>query len=210
MKKLLLSVTIVLFLSSVSQAQLLRSYGVKFGTTLSSQDWQYSVQNFNMLYEPDSKIAFNAGLFAEFLNNDIFSVITEINYIETGAEEEMPVTTIDNPDGIGATIKWDVSIKYLSMSLLAKARLNMGNYQPYVAAGPYLDLQIDKSADIESFNTDPNMYGIKAGIGSEISSLLPFDFLVELMYKFDFDSVYKTAGLEITSKMFELRVGIML
>ena len=208
MKKLSILI-IILLLAISSEAQVLRSVGIKLGFTLSSQDWKYSNLSSISSWNPDSKLGFNGGLFAEFLNDNIFTIVTELNFLEKGAEYEMPVTTADNPDGTGQTILWNASLTYLNFSLLGKARYDMGAITPYLIAGPYLDIELNKSDELSYQDADKNRLGLKAGIGSEIN-ILPVKLIVEFVYQYDFDSFNKTELLEITSQAFDIRVGVML
>ena len=207
MKKISFIILILILISS-TDAQILRGIGVKVGTTFSSQDWNYSGLSSIASWSPDSKTGFNAGVFAEFLNNENFSLVTELNFLEKGAEHEMPVTTADNPDGTGATILWDASLTYINFSLLGKVRYNLNVVSPYVVLGPSLDVELNKSEEVSSIDIDKTRLGLKAGIGSEIN-ILPVKLFAEFVYQHDFKSLFKNQLLEITSKAFDLRIGVM-
>ncbi len=200
---------ILLFFMGVSiQAQFLRGFGIKMGTSVTSQNWEY--RNFPVMdFADGSKMTISPGVFAEFFTDKNFSLLSEINYVQKGASEELQISTIENPLGTNETVKWNAVLDYLNISLLGKFRIQTGSFQPYIVAGPYLDLEIDKTNELENFNTDPNKFGIKTGIGSEID-ILSIKLLLEIVYHIELDELYKTDILKITSSSYDIRIGVML
>ena len=100
------------------------NFSVKPGNTLA----------LNFTFEPDNRIGLNIGIFAELLNNPIISIVTELNYIQKGMKEEVPVTTPSQPDGTGEFVTWDTRIDYINLSAFGKLRLNLGIISPYLIA----------------------------------------------------------------------------
>jgi len=208
--KFIYPIIIVLFIVSTSQAQLLRGYGFKVGATLASEDWDYKQLND---FQPDSRWGFNIGVFCEFLNIPYFSVVTEFNYVQKGMSEDIPVTTITQPDGTGEYITWDTRVDYLDLSALGKLRFDLEMFLPYILLGPKIDFEIAQehslgSANIVEENFNEVMYGFKIGIGGTIK-INTISLLAEILYDYDINDLYEGEYLTVTSNSVDFRLGIM-
>ena len=172
MKRFFLALILVTFIST-SQAQFVRGYGIKLGTTVSNQDWEY-VPSLNVTLNPDNRLGLNIGFFAELLNNPILSIVTEVNYVQKGMKTDIEKTTVSNPDGTGEFITWDTRVDYINLSALGKIRVKLGIVSPYVIAGPKIDFEINKVFSLNEANSveenfNKNRIGFKVGIGAEIN-----------------------------------------
>jgi hypothetical protein len=199
MKKLV-TITLVLLFAGISQAQLLRGAGIKLGVTFASQNWDYAVVNI----DPDTRVGFNIGAFAEFFDIPVFSVVGEVNYVQKGLRNLEASIFDEFLDG-------HVRLDYLNFSVLGKARLHYVAVSPYIVAGPKLDIEINRNAIEESLilsNFNKERLGFKIGIGTEIH-LLYASLLVEFIYDADFNELYSNNNLSIDSKSYDLRIGVM-
>ena len=135
-----------LFIGSISQAQILRGYGIKIGTTISNQNYDYSSSSglSALSFDSESRVGLNIGVFAEFLNLPFISIVTEANYIQKGMKKEIPITTTTQPDGTGEFITWKTSVDYINLSAFGKLRFNIRDFSPYVLIGPKLILKLIK------------------------------------------------------------------
>ncbi len=211
MKKLFFVIILLFFVSS-TQAQLIRGYGIKLGITSANQNWDY-VPATNFSFEPDNRVGVNFGVFAELLDIPFFSIATELNYVQKGMKEEIPVTTTSQPDGTGEFVTWDTRLDYINFSALGKFRLNLGVASPYLIAGPKIDFEINKSfsqgqPNVVENNFKKNRLGFKIGIGTEID-LLPIKLLAEFLYDADFNELYENEFLKVNSNSMDFRIGIM-
>ncbi len=208
MKMLIIILSILL--PEIVNAQILNDYGIKVGGTLNHQNWNYSIDYAN--FDPDDALGLNIGVFGEFLEVSNFELVGEINYIQRNVEKEVPVTTVQNPDGDGTTITWSLKINYLNFSALAKAKIDFGVITPYFIGGPAIDYEINKSInDKASFYDDfkKDQFSIRFGAGSEIH-LESINLLVEFIYTQNLTSLYKNENVEVTTHCFDFRLGIML
>ena len=215
MKKVCFAVALI-FVFSSSQAQIIRGYGLKLGTTISNQNWEYSNSSglSGASFKTDNRIGLNIGIFSEFLNLPFISVVTEVNYIQKGMKEEVPVTTVTQPDGTGEFITWETRVDYINISAFGKFRLNVGIFSPYVILGPKIDFEIYKKdsfgqVNVVAENFDKNRFGLKFGIGTEVN-LLSFSLLAEFLYDVDFNELYENENLKVNSNSFDFRIGIIL
>ena len=214
MKKLFLALILFTFIST-SQAQFIRGIGLKVGTTISNQDWQYSISSglSGLSFEPDSRAGLNIGIFIELLDVPLISIVTEVNYTQKGMEQELPVTTVTQPDGTGEFVTWNTRVDYLNISAFGKLRLNVGLFTPYILLGPKIDIEINKETSFDQLdeveeNFNKNMLGFKVGVGTEIN-LLSLNLLAEILYDVNFNELYENQNLKVNSNSFELRIGLM-
>ena len=165
-------------------------------------------------FEPGSRWGLNVGIFSEFFNLLYFSLVTELNYVQKGMKEDIPVTTTTNPDGTGEYITWDTRVDYINVSTLGKLRLNFSLINPYILVGPKIDLEINQenslgSADVVEDNFETTMYGAKLGCGVEIE-LSSFSILAEVIYDYNFNDLFKNENLTVTTSSVDFRLGIIL
>ena len=212
MKRFFLALILVTFIST-SQAQFVRGYGIKLGTTVSNQDWEY-VPSLNVTLNPDNRLGLNIGFFAELLNNPILSIVTEVNYVQKGMKTDIEKTTVSNPDGTGEFITWDTRVDYINLSALGKIRVKLGIVSPYVIAGPKIDFEINKVFSLNEANSveenfNKNRIGFKVGIGAEIN-LMSLNLIFEFLYDADFNELFENENLKVNSNSIDLRVGLMI
>ncbi len=212
MKRFFFSLILFTFIAA-TQAQIVRGYGVKLGTTIAHQDWKY-IPALNVNFNPDNRKGLNIGIFAELLNNPNLSIIVELNYVQKGMKKELEQTFTIDPDGTGKFITWDTRIDYINFSTLGKFRLNFGSVSPYIIAGPKIDREINKVFSLAKANTieenyEKNRIGFKVGAGTEIN-LTSFALLIELLYDSDFNELYKNENLKINTNSLDLRIGLQL
>ncbi len=116
---------------------------LKLAEQFTHQNWDYTIDYAN--FQPENALGLSAGVFWEFLNLSNFSVVTELNYIRNSVSKELPVTSIDNPDGNGTTINWKFNLDYVGLAVLAKAKINFYLLSPYIFAGPTFNYEVRNS-----------------------------------------------------------------
>lgn len=166
MKKLLLPITILLFLSmSINKLQAQeRSFGIKGGAAA----YQITNEIGNTSSTSDRKIGFEAGIFGDFPISSIFSIQPEAVFVQKGGEE--------SDDVFGTS---SLTLNYVDVPLLLKINAPLdGTVKPYIFGGPYAGYLIEATADgdegsqdISEFLEDIN-YGLKVGLGVKIGSVV--------------------------------------
>jgi hypothetical protein len=200
-------VVFVLLLCTISQAQLIRGIGLKAGGTVANQVWDYTGQSF---IEPDGKVGLNIGGFVEFLDIPAFSIVGEVNYVQKRAEEELPGTTIENPEVSAGTGIYEFGDDYLNISALAKLRFSMVVIAPYIIAGPKIDFSLNRQIDADFEDDLENArFGFKVGVGTEVD-LKVIRLLAEFIYDYDLNKLYEGNNLSIKTNSFDFRIGIYL
>jgi DNA-binding protein YbaB len=199
MKKFILLFLIV-FISGVSQAQLLRGAGIKLGLTIANQDWDHTI----IAVDPNSRAGFNIGVFAEFLDMPVFSVVAELNYVQKGVSDLEAEIADQLFDG-------SVRLNYLNISALGKLRMDFIAVSPYLVAGPKLDIELSRDAVVNNLvidNFKKERLGFKIGLGTEIH-LMFASVLVEVLYDADFNELYNRNNLSISTRSYDIRLGVM-
>lgn len=203
----------MLTISSIatSQAQFLKGYGLKIGATLASEDWDYS--RLSTDFTPDKRWGLNLGVFSEFLDIPYANIVIELNYVQKGMKEEVPVTTTTNPDGTGEYITWDTRIDYLNLSALGKLKSKFGQFTPYIMIGPKVDfkLNVENSFGITNVVEDEFktiMYGAKIGGGVEFK-FSTFSLLAELLCDHNFNDLFENENLTVTASSIDFRLGVL-
>ncbi|KAF0152455.1 MAG: hypothetical protein FD143_1093 [Ignavibacteria bacterium] len=207
-----LFILIFLFFVSVSYSQFIKGYGLKIGATNSHQSWGYTAISPVRGFDPDNKIGFNIGLFAEHFNYSNFQLITELNYVQKGIQKEIARTESESPEILGKVL-WKLMIDYVNISILAKPKFALEKVTPYLLFGPRIDFEIAKSLAFDEArgydNFKKSRTGVKMGLGSEIN-LFNMRFLTELVYDLDLLELYENENVKVTSYSFDFRIGVYL
>ncbi|MFA8341467.1 MAG: outer membrane beta-barrel protein [Rhodothermaceae bacterium] len=209
MKKIFSILVFAILLSSIN-AQIIKGFGIKTGVTLSDQEWNTAIDNFNT----DNLANFNFGAYLELFGSSNFSLVTEINYVRNSIETSF-IGIDSHGSSIGEIKDMDGKIDYLNISALCKFRIDLLFLSPYIVAGPKLDMELDKSFEsMDSFynnmmdSIDSKRFGAKVGIGSEFN-LLALNMLAEVIYDINFDKLLDEKNREISANSIDLRIGIM-
>lgn len=209
MKKIIL---LFLLFISISNAQFIKSYGLKVGLTQSSEAWKYNSELRN--FETDKKTGLNAGIFVEFIDNPFVSILSEFSYNQKGMRYEIDKTTLSNPNGSSGKISIHNRVDYLTLSFALKLNYETPLLTPYLFAGPYIDILLgQKTANgwgVIYKDFKRKVPGLKVGIGAELLNILPIAILAEIQLNHNFDYVFKSENLNIENNSFEFKVGIKL
>ncbi|MBU1099445.1 MAG: PorT family protein [Bacteroidetes bacterium] len=209
MKKYLF-LLIFLLVTSLN-AQFIRGYGLKAGFTSSNLKWDYNTGGQQWMIEPDNRNGVNLGLFVEFLDLPVFSTLAEVNYVQKGINQNVPFTSPTNPDGGEESLNWQINLDYLNLSFLAKGRISIGQFTPYLLAGPSYDIEINRSVendDIDNYKDyKKHRMGLKLGAGTEFK-LETVTLLAEFVYQADPDNLFNNQLLIVTTSSFDLRIGV--
>lgn len=199
MKRVVL-VFVIIFVSS-SYSQFIRSYGIKFGGTLAIQD---NVILPGGQITRNDLLGLNIGAYTEFFNMPVFSLVSEVNYVQKGFK--------GNRSNIyyKGILSWIQRIDYLNISILGKTRIESEIISPYILLGPYVDFKLNESinvSDAPKYNYKNNVWGLKIGLGIELS-ITQVKILTEFLYGFGFEDVDDSENIEFNS--FDFRIGVAL
>jgi hypothetical protein len=215
MKKTIVVLFLIFLLSSLSDAQIYKGFGVKLGTSMANQ-----VQSpFGLRVK--NKFGFTCGLFKEFRLIEKLNVVAGINYAQKGTLEEF-----ENTNEYGYYIGTDYihrNINFATIELIAKYDGNTSNYYPYILAGLRMDIfisskntlngnEINYSSYYYSINNNKTFGGV-IGLGFDYKPSKLFALFIEGLYNPDFTNLGEKTdpyGFTFYTKgnSFDIRTGI--
>lgn len=202
----LIPLTFLFILNNQSNAQLIRTFGIKAGVTQASQEWNYSgIGSGSKIYDK-ARTGLDVGGYIEWFNLPLISMITEMHYMQKGAREEFIITTAENPEGTGEMWSHKPRIDYLSIPLLLKIRLKTPNITFYGVGGPKVDFLIgrDEYATGAVFSEMKSTeVGITAGAGFDFSIISSYKLGAEIRYSYSFQDAYSEPNLTVRNKSIE-------
>jgi hypothetical protein len=211
--KMITLIALVVTIGYVNQghSQFLKNYGLKAAVT--SADQKYDLTLWPAL-ETKSRVGFAVGVFGEWFDNPVFSVITQVEYAQKGMGQEFVMTGPYGPEPIGVKTLYS-RLDYLSVPVLGKLRLPSESLAPYIVAGPRVDFLLGYKSDEDEFNSvydkfKKTSWGGTVGVGIQLDSLLPVSVLAEGRYNFDFADSYKTNFLKVRNTAFDFWLGVVL
>lgn len=195
-------------LTSSTNAQFIRGYGLKFGAISATQTWDYKTST---KFSPERRWGIDAAGYIEVINLPYFRLLGELHYIQKGFSITLPVTTISQPDGTGEYITLKPRVDYLSVPILAKLRFDLGKVTPYLIAGPRFDFLISKNPDgfqsvLDNFKSKD--IGISIGSGFEFSLKFIKSVLAEFRFSPSFSEAYSSNTLTVKNQSFEFLLGV--
>lgn len=148
----------LLLLPASSHAQLVQDYGVKGGITFSS------LQSSKYDSVPGRRTGYSIVGFAEWLDLNAFSLMTEAGYVQRGIEASR--------------------LNYLTAAVMPKGYLSWEKWSPYVLAGPRIDFLQEgpDKVDANYVSVANVSFGGTVGAGVELPTLLPHTVVAEVRY----------------------------
>jgi hypothetical protein len=212
-KALYLSVTasIVLLLASpaAADAGVIRKTGAKIAVTSAGQSYELTYVPEN---ETDRRLGMGAALFLEWFDLPVISLVTQLEYLPRGMDQQVNVTGPEGPEVIGTTTI-ENRLDYLSLPILAKGRLDLGSVTPYALAGVRFDYLLGYDSEYGAFDLvysafDKSTIGASVGAGIELNELLPFGLLAEVRYNLDLEDAYSTDLLKVSNNSYDFWIGV--
>ena len=217
MNRITLLLLALVFLVSDASAQPVRGYGLKIGVTRAIWDWNINGRPMEPL---GPRVGLDAAFFAEWLNLDVVSIVSEVHYIQKGIQQDIPITTASAPDGTGSFVHERVRLDYLSIGILPKCRLDCGMAEYYLIGGIRFDISLGGNATAEadapfndlvlgSYQTFIDRFkefqlGATVGIGAQLHALLPWSTGIEFRYSPNLQRAYSAQYADVTNTSFEL------
>jgi hypothetical protein len=206
--KIYITLLSVIILAMPMEAQLIRSIGVKVGAANAGQSWHYSTPNIS--FAEQYRWGYSFGGYVEWLNIPVFSIVTEVHYIQKGFKQGFDRR--DNDGNLIGVFYVMPQIDYLSIPVLLKIRYDVFPLAPYLLIGPrYEHLLKTKpdGTDIVLNNLKKSDFGITIGGGLDISSIALLKIGIEFRYSPGLTDIYSNQyGLTIQNRSFELLLAI--
>ena len=114
----------------------------------------------------DSRLGSCISIFTDFSFNKSFSIRLDVSYSNEGAEDKIPITTFDKPDGTGDFMIWDHEFGLVNTNLCFKPSYEFNSIQLYALIGPELKfLFYKRDMNIGAANPKNLVFGYNLGFG---------------------------------------------
>ena len=214
MKQPLLTLILLTLITTHLSAQIIDKYGVNFGTSYTTQSWDY--KSFSGNQSNDYKVGLSAFLSAEKKLGKVISIRPEFGYIQKGFKNNLVLTFYDGSSA--GSFNQNVVLHDLAANLGLKISPFDRKFSPYVVVGlrgdyliAYKDVVV-KAPDgsdypmyksmIDEFNKT-NLGGL-ISLGIEFSDLIYF----EAEYNPSITSSYDSELLRIRDDCWGVKLGI--
>ena len=208
-KRIAILLLALLSLTCATNAQLVKSYGVKAAYTSASQKFDYSMTTGDLGWK--RKAGVDAGVYIEWLTVPVVSVVTQLELRQGGSGLRLNATDA-NGNSLGATNYYG-KVNYLSLPVLIKAEIPANVIAPYAVLGPRIDYLLSYSSDQDIYDPFYGHFkkaicGGSFGIGLEIRRILPVIASLELRYNMDFADSYNTQYLMVRNSSYDVWLGV--
>ena len=198
-------VFMLVLLFNYCNGQLLKSYGCKVAITSATQQYDYS-DGFKL--DNKRRIGWGVAIYAEWFNLPIFSMISQIEYIQRGMGLEFSHPGSSSP-AILSTETLYQRLAYLSIPILVKLTAPLPLLEPYIFFGPCIDFLLGYKDDfgyspsiIESYKK--NLWGGSVGGGIDFNKILPLPICIEFRYNIDFSNSFSDKYKTIKNSAYDL------
>ncbi len=200
-------VLIVLFFSNLTHAQQLTNYGLKIGMNLSSAKSETT----NLFYRGDyrdSRLGSSIGFFTDISLSDIFSIQFDVSYSNEGAEDKLPITTSENPDGTGDFFIWDREFDFLNTELILKPAYETEAIKFYGLIGPEMKIWLYER-NLFIYGTKPKnlLLGYSVGFGFLLKEIFNGKVFIEFKFSDSFGNLISTKDFKLKLNSFQLNLG---
>lgn len=204
MKKSFAIILMLITFPFSAYSQIINSFGAKIGTAISSPIWDKASQN-------DSRVqtmyGFDVGGFIKINLYKNISVIPEIHYLKKGFKYDLPITTLQHPNGTGEFYTINSSANYLSLPLNISWEFYKSYFDAYVFGGSRFDFVIEKYGNewqyyYERFKDFD--FGFCVGLGIQTRELINIGTGLEFRFSPNITKSYTDGYEQITNRSFEI------
>jgi hypothetical protein len=194
----------ILSFARISFSQVFSGFGFKTGLVSAFHSERRTFET--NTYSTNSRLGLTFGIFGEFLKSNFFSSMLEIDFIQKGEKLTYPVATNNYS-----------TLNLLSLPLFEKFAYPFGLVHPYIAAGPRIDILINKNDGLyqgQYSNINPVNFGISVSAGSEIEISKKNSLILEAVYSPDITTYEAQLGNILDNRYlyrnisFEFKLGL--
>lgn len=191
----------------IVNAQFFSNYGLKIGVVSSKASDLSSKSYYSNLYQ-NSRISGSFSVFTQFLNSEYLRFEMELGYKQEGAEDKIPVTTAENPDGNGQFIIIDHAYDFLSFNISLQPKYETKDICLFAIISPSLNYML-KNRDQILLSADINklILGYNLGLGFQLKSILNGNLFFEVKYGGSFSEYLRNDYLEAKFNTLQFSIG---
>lgn len=166
------SLFFLLFLPIFSYSQIISNYGIKIGF-ISSKAADVKVNNYYWNLYKDSRLSGSYSIFAYFLNSEYYRFEAELGYRQEGAEDKLPATTSESPDGTGEFVIIDHAYDFLSLNLALQPKYENDNICLFgIISFSFNNMLKNRDQLILNNNVEKFLLGYSFGLGLQPKNIL--------------------------------------
>lgn len=201
---------LLILLPIFSNAQIITDYGIKIGL-ISSKAVDIIVKNYYWDLYKDSRVSGSYGIFAQFLSSKYYRFEAELGYRQEGAEDKIPFTTSENPDGTGEFAIIDHAYDFISLNLAFQPKYENDNICLFGIISPSLNYMIkNRDQVILNDNIEKLLFGYSFGLGFQPKNILEGNLFAEFRFNNFFSKVIKNNYFESRFNSLQFSVGCFL
>jgi hypothetical protein len=203
--------TVLLSGPTAVQSQFLQGMGLKAGLSLADQRYRFTPIDYTL--ETDPVAGPSAALFIETFRHEHLSVQMDLSFAVKGSKTTTRSVTVNHLDNDRIEVnKGDLRTSrhtYLSVSPMARYRMNREGMNPYFLLGPRLDYLLTYRTDSDYPLEEQNsiVLGLSGGMGVELD-LQKLGVFLEVQYQPDLSHVSSREPLRITNNLFFIALGV--
>jgi len=182
--------------------QFFKGIGITGGVTLAKEKWFLNYPDGSSSIQKKKNIfGFNGSLRAEFIDNDNFRWVTEIQFNQKGCKDKTDSSTFRN------------RINYLCWNNFLKLQYETFDGFPYILLGPRVEYLLSQRTPSPAIAGGFNKFNfsLSAGAGFEKVVYSYFKPFIEIHFNRDtpFYYAYKSSFLDIRNRTWEFRIGVI-
>ena len=212
MKRVSPIIIIILLSATLTvEGQFINSVGLKAGISLANQSHQITPIDYTLKTDP--VIGPAAGIFLEAFRGKHFSFQTDLAFVTKGSKTTTQSITVNHLDNDNIVVnEGDLKVSnfyYLSVSPMARYRIDMESITPYAMLGPRVDFLLKYKTDSDYPLEEQNKVipGLTGGLGVEFN-LNEMGIFIEFQYQSDLMPVTGKDPLLINNNIFLFTLGI--
>lgn len=204
-----LKISLILFFVFMlfANAQVIPNYGIKIGVITSKATDVSGEGYYSNLYQ-DSRLGGSFSVFARFLKSKYFRFEVDLGYKQVGAEDQIPFTTPENPDGTGQFLIVDHAYDILSLNIAMQPKYENKNICLFAVISPTLNYMI-KNRDQTLLDDHINelIIGYNVGAGFQPKNILSGNIFIEVKFGGSFSEFIQSDNLEAEFNTWQFNIG---
>jgi opacity protein-like surface antigen len=181
--------SILLFFSSLSYSQIIKSIGFKSGLALSNQKWEYSTFT-NELITNQLTCTYNV-ITIDFIKKQNWDLALDLGFYQSGSiKEKNPYFHLENTKEYAGEVKHRFG--FFTLSPILRFKTQIKSFTPYIQFGPRFDFYNSFFSNdyADYFNNEINktQYGFHIGEGLAYN-FKNFSILAEYQFFYNFNKL---------------------
>ena len=207
------AVIFLILLPSITYSQVISDYGIKLGFISSKANLDIKPSSISLASDDwfkNNRIGVSFGIFVNMFNTEYFDIQSELSYLEEGAEDELLVATVDNPDGNGDYLVYDHEYDFLKLNFNIRPKYKFDKITPYLLFGPSISYLLKDRGTLFIEDLEKIHFGYSLGIGINIDDVFDNSFFCEFKYNDYFKEISETDRIKLELSSWQINIGMLL